>query len=39
MTGAEKKAFFNKIDKMHTAKNEQVKNPYAWYGTGYESKR
>jgi hypothetical protein len=29
MTGAEKKAFFNKLDKMHTAKNEQVKNPYA----------
>ena len=29
MTGAEKKAFFNKIDKMHTAKNEQAKNPYA----------
>ena len=29
MTGAEKKTFFNKIDKMHTAKNEQVKNPYA----------
>ena len=25
MTGAEKKAFFNKIDKMHTAKNEEVK--------------
>ena len=24
MTGAEKKAFFNKIDKMHTAKNEEV---------------
>jgi hypothetical protein len=24
MTGAEKKAFFNKLDKMHTAKNEQV---------------
>ena len=24
MTGAEKKAFFNKIDKMHTAKNEQA---------------
>jgi hypothetical protein len=29
MTGAEKKSFFNKLDKMHTAKNEQVKNPYA----------
>ena len=29
MTGAEKKAFFNKLDKMHSAKNEQVKNPYA----------
>jgi len=29
MTGAEKKSFFNKIDKMHTAKNEQAKNPYA----------
>src|SRR6056300_741895 len=29
MTGAEKKAFFNKIDKMHSAKNEQAKNPYA----------
>ena len=29
MTGAEKKAFFNKIDKMHTAKNEQAKEPYA----------
>src|SRR5210317_2329636 len=29
MTGAEKKTFFNKIDKMHTAKNEQAKNPYA----------
>src|SRR6056300_1108480 len=29
MTGAEKKAFFNKIDKMHTAKNEAVDNPYA----------
>ena len=29
MTGAEKKAFFNKVDKMHTAKNEQAKNPYA----------
>src|SRR6056300_1868289 len=29
MTGAEKKAFFNKIDKMYTAKNEQAKNPYA----------
>jgi hypothetical protein len=24
MTGAEKKAFFNKLDKMHTAKDEQV---------------
>jgi len=29
MTGAEKKAFFNKIDKMHSAKNEAVDNPYA----------
>src|SRR6056300_591744 len=33
MTGAEKKAFFNKIDKMHTAKNEEVEeqkdNAYA----------
>src|SRR6056300_83134 len=29
MTGAEKKAFFNKIDKMHSAKNEQADNPYA----------
>jgi hypothetical protein len=29
MTGAEKKAFFNKLDKMHKAKDEQVKNPYA----------
>ena len=29
MTGAEKKSFFNKIDKMHTAKNEQAKEPYA----------
>src|SRR6056300_1383511 len=29
MTGAEKKSFFNKIDKMHSAKNEQAKNPYA----------
>ena len=25
MTDAEKKAFFNKIDKMHNAKNEQAK--------------
>ena len=29
MTGAEKKAFFNKIDKMHKGKNEAVDNPYA----------
>ena len=29
MTGAEKKAFFNKVDKMHSAKNEKVDNPYA----------
>src|SRR6056300_1318616 len=29
MTGAEKKAFFNKIDSKYTAKNEQTKNPYA----------
>ena len=26
MTGAEKKSFFNKIDKMHTAKNEMTKD-------------
>jgi hypothetical protein len=29
MTGAEKKSFFNKIDKMHKGKNEAVDNPYA----------
>ena len=29
MTGAEKKSFFNKIDKMHKGKNEAVNNPYA----------
>ena len=29
MTPKEKSAFFNKIDKMHTAKNEQAKEPYA----------
>ena len=29
MTGAEKKAFFNKVDKMHKGKNEAVDNPYA----------
>jgi hypothetical protein len=39
MTGAEKKAFFNKIDKMHTAKNEQAKEPYAIGMACYESKR
>ena len=40
MTGAEKKAFFNKIDKMHTAKNEQAKKPIRYlYGSCYESKR
>ena len=29
MSDAEKKAFFNKIDSKHTAKNEKVDNPYA----------
>jgi hypothetical protein len=29
MTDSEKKAFFNKIDKMYNAKNEKVDNPYA----------
>ena len=29
MTGAEKKSFFNKVDKMHKGKNESVDNPYA----------
>ena len=29
MTDAEKKAFFNRVDKAYNAKNEQAKNPYA----------
>ena len=38
MTGAEKKAFFGKVDKMHTAKNE-VKEEDAYDGTPAEVKK